>query len=136
MAPSSCCSGPPSAAKASTIVFNKIKHDLKEEAFTPSTPGKAKIGFYQVTEDVNLVHQVSNALYRLNIQSVMVEGGARLLQSFIDEGMWDEARVINNEELIINNGLDAPELTSYIKIEEQKILIDTIKIFKPVISPD
>ena len=46
-----------------------------------------------------------NALYELKIQSVIVEGGAKLLQSFIDEGMWDEARVIKNEELIINNGL-------------------------------
>src|SRR5258706_6298419 len=46
--------------EASTIIFNTIKHDLKEEAFIPSTPGKAETVFYQVTEDVNLVHQVSN----------------------------------------------------------------------------
>jgi diaminohydroxyphosphoribosylaminopyrimidine deaminase/5-amino-6-(5-phosphoribosylamino)uracil reductase len=112
--------------EAATIVFNKIKHDLNEET------GK---GFYQVTEDTSLVHQVTNALYRLKIQSVIVEGGARLLQAFIDEGMWDEARVINNEELIIDNGLAAPELTSYVKIEQQKIFSDTIKFFKPAMSP-
>src|SRR5258706_3862500 len=46
--------------EVSTIIFNTIKHDLKEEAFIPSTPGKAETVFYQVTEDVNLVHQVSN----------------------------------------------------------------------------
>ena len=34
------------------------------------------------------------ACYQQKIQSVIVEGGARLLQSFIDEGIWDEARVI------------------------------------------
>src|SRR6266540_3635821 len=90
-----------------TIVFNKIKHEEND-----------KILYYRVTEDVNLVHQITNALYQLKILSVIVEGGARLLQSFIDEGMWDEARVINNEELIINNGLPAPHLKNAFKIEE------------------
>ncbi len=32
--------------------------------------------------------------------SVLVEGGAQLLQTFIDEGYWDEARIITNEYLI------------------------------------
>ena len=32
-------------------------------------------------------------LYRRGITSVLVEGGAAVLKSFIDEGLWDEARV-------------------------------------------
>ena len=106
--------------RAKTIVFNKIKH---EEG--------SNLSFYQVTEDVSLAHQVVNALYQLKIQSVIVEGGAKLLQSFIDEKIWDEARVITNEGLIINNGVDSPELNSYFKMEEQKIFSDKIEIFKP-----
>jgi diaminohydroxyphosphoribosylaminopyrimidine deaminase/5-amino-6-(5-phosphoribosylamino)uracil reductase len=85
--------------------------------------------YYQVTEDVSLVHQIVNALYQMKIQSVIVEGGARLLQSFINEEMWDEARIIKNEELKINNGLAAPELLLNKAEEEIKISGDSIKIY-------
>jgi diaminohydroxyphosphoribosylaminopyrimidine deaminase/5-amino-6-(5-phosphoribosylamino)uracil reductase len=104
--------------KQRTVIFNKIKHEEKDPLI-----------YYQVTEDVNLVHQIVNALYQMKIQSVIVEGGARLLQSFIDEEMWDEARIIKNEELIINNGLAAPELEIKNAGEEIKILGDSIKIY-------
>ena len=49
----------------------------------------------------------------MNIQSVLIEGGAKTLQSFIDAGLWDEARVITNEELIIENGIAAPEMKRF-----------------------
>jgi len=65
----------------------------------------------------------------MKVQSVIVEGGARLLQSFIDEEMWDEVRKIKNEKLIINNGLAAPELEIENAHEEIKILGDSIKIY-------
>ncbi len=105
--------------KSGTIVFTKIKHEETNHPF-----------YYQVTEDVNLVHQIINALHQLKIQSVIIEGGAMLLQSFIDEEMWDEARTITNEELMISDGLKAPELNSCVKVGEQKILDDKIEIFK------
>jgi len=104
--------------KQRTIIFNTLKHEEQDN-----------LVYYQVTEDVSLVHQIVNALYQLSIQSVIVEGGARLLQSFIDEEMWDEARIIKNEELIINNGLAAPELEIKNADEEIKILDDSIKIY-------
>jgi len=84
-----------------------------------------------VTDDVSIVHQVSNALYQLKILSVIVEGGATLLQSFVDEGMWDEARVISNRQLAIGNGLPAPFLTDCEKTGEQNIFSDTIDFYKP-----
>lgn len=37
--------------------------------------------------------QILDDLYKKGVQSLLVEGGARLLQRFIDEGLWDEARV-------------------------------------------
>ena len=104
--------------KQRKVIFNKIKQEEKEHLI-----------YYQVTQDVSLVHQIVNALYQMKIQSVIVEGGARLLQSFIDEEMWDEARIIKNEELIIDNGLAAPELEIKNADEEIKILGDAIKIY-------
>jgi len=105
--------------KAKTIVFNTIKQEESNN-----------ILYYQVTGDVSLVHQIVNALYQLNVQTVIVEGGAKLLQSFIDEGMWDEARVITNEELIIDNGLNAPSLSNQKLCGSQEIFSDQVKIYE------
>lgn len=82
-----------------TIVFNTRLHEEREHLL-----------YYQVTSDVNLVHQVVNALYHHNIQSVLVEGGTRLLQSFLEADLWDEARVITNTALHTGKGLKAPIL--------------------------
>lgn len=102
-----------------TIVFNIIKHD----------EGGA-VEYYQITEDANFVHQVLNGLYSMKILSVMIEGGARLTQSFIDEGLWDEARIIQNESLIAGDGVPAPVLTDAKLIREEIIGSDHIKYFK------
>jgi diaminohydroxyphosphoribosylaminopyrimidine deaminase / 5-amino-6-(5-phosphoribosylamino)uracil reductase len=104
--------------EAPTIIFNYHQH--KEE-------GQPK--YYQITNDVSAVHQIINDLYQQKIQSVLVEGGAQLLQSFIDEGMWDEARVITNEELIIDDGLSAPELKNHSLRNEQQVLSDSLKYY-------
>jgi len=103
-----------------TIVFYTIK---KEE--------KKNLIYYKLEDGKKLLPQLLTALYELNIQSVLVEGGATLLQSFIAEGTWDEARIITNEKLFITNGLDAPVLTNAHKTEEQQLLSDKIAICKP-----
>ncbi len=114
-----------------TIIFNTKQHS--GELGDAARPG---LMYYQVIHAVSLVPQLLNALYQLNIQSVLVEGGATLLQSFIDVGVWDEARVITNEELTLgrvrdNNKLDAPVLNKSKMVFQQKILSDKIEIFKP-----
>lgn len=101
-----------------TIVFNSIKHEESE-----------RVSHYQVTEDVSMVHQILNACYQNNIQSIMVEGGAKLLQSFIDEGMWDEARVITNTQLFIGEGLPAPALSNFNLTNSEELYTDTINYF-------
>lgn len=104
-----------------TIVFNYLKHEDDE-----------KLSYYQITNDVSIVHQVVNALYQLKIQSVLVEGGARLLQSFIDENMWDEARIITNENLIVPDGVASPGIGSATLISTEKLFNDRIDLFKPL----
>jgi diaminohydroxyphosphoribosylaminopyrimidine deaminase/5-amino-6-(5-phosphoribosylamino)uracil reductase len=103
-----------------TIVFNSRKQEEQKNVL-----------YYQVTEDVSLVQQIMNALYQLKIQSVLVEGGAKLVQTFIDEGLWDEARIISNTGLAIGNGLPAPQLLHACKTEEQFIFSDKVEIFEP-----
>jgi diaminohydroxyphosphoribosylaminopyrimidine deaminase/5-amino-6-(5-phosphoribosylamino)uracil reductase len=99
-------------------VFNFIKQAETENLF-----------YYQLKKEENILVQILAASYSLNLQSVIVEGGAKLLQSFIDEGIWDEARVICNEEMIIWDGLNAPVLKNNKLYEEQKIQNDTISFF-------
>lgn len=106
--------------EAPTIIFNCHQH---------SNEGQPR--YYKIINDASAVHQIIHALYEQKIQSVLVEGGAQLLQSFIDEGMWDEARVITNDELIVDNGLAAPVLHNAIEYHKQKIMNDTIKFYKP-----
>ena len=59
-----------------------------------------------------------NELYKLAIQSVLVEGGAKLLQSFTDADSWDEARVITGNK-ILQNGIPAPRFSSKLAATQQ-----------------
>lgn len=112
--------------KAYTVVFNTKQHELEEVSLLKDSRG---VGFYQVTRDVSLVHQIVHALYQLRILSVLVEGGTQLLQSFIDEDMWDEARVITNPRLHIEHGLSSPILSNHLLLEENNIMSDQIHYF-------
>ena len=110
-----------------TIVFNKHEHSLPFEKL--SNYNLTGVHYYQVTEDVSLVHQMLNGLYHLGVQSILVEGGSQLLQSFIDEGLWDEARVITNEEQFIGTGLPAPRLLQAALTQSEKFLSDSLRTF-------
>ena len=98
-----------------TVVFNYSKQAETEN-----------LVYYQLTKEENMLTQITWTLFTMQVQSVIVEGGSKLLQSFIDEGFWDEARVISNEQLTIGNGLSAPVLKNNILVDKQKINTDTI----------
>ena len=73
-----------------------------------------------------LAAQVCAALYGHQINSLIVAGGQKTLQAFIDEGIWDEARIFlspNN----FNNGLKKPQLRGVLK-EKKLVGSDTLKI--------
>lgn len=51
--------------------------------------------------------QIAEYLYNIGIQSLMVEGGAKVLNHFIETGFWDEARIFYGKE-IFKSGIKAP----------------------------
>ncbi len=102
-----------------TIVFNSIKQEDNGQVF-----------FYKISKGISFIAQLLEALFQLKIQSVLVEGGTKLLQSFIDENYWDEARIITNTEMEIPDGIPAPVLSNAEKVCSQKILSDTIHYYK------
>ena len=114
-----------------SIVFNRHQHSLDEIDFRSSHPlGKDGVAYYQVSVEVDLVQQIMHALYQMKIQSVLVEGGAKLLQSFMDEGYWDEIRLITNTTFTMDEGIASPYFTGN-KIDESELMNDRIEIFKP-----
>lgn len=82
-----------------TVVLNTVMHKEADN-----------ILYYKMEPAQNISDAICKACYALNIQSVLVEGGAQLLQTFIQRGLWDEARVITNQQLYVGRGLYAPAL--------------------------
>lgn len=75
----------------------------------------------------NVIQQLLEILYNKNIQSVIIEGGRYLLDEFLKQGLWDEARVFTSD-CILTSGLEAPELNGQIKFKQQ-LANDTLKIY-------
>lgn len=70
---------------------------------------------------------ICNLLYKANINSVIVEGGAKTLQLFINSGLWDEARVFIGQS-DFREGIKAPKCKGKL-IDKQQLLDDTLKIY-------
>jgi diaminohydroxyphosphoribosylaminopyrimidine deaminase/5-amino-6-(5-phosphoribosylamino)uracil reductase len=59
----------------------------------------------------NVIPEIVTDLYKRNIQSIIVEGGAQTINSFITAQLWDEARVFESKQ-IFGSGIKAPVLNS------------------------
>ena len=77
--------------------------------------------------DHKLVDAICDVLYKYEIQSVLVEGGTKTLQSFLDANCWDEARIFKSD-ILLQNGVKSPEIKIK-KFEKHKILADELIIF-------
>jgi diaminohydroxyphosphoribosylaminopyrimidine deaminase/5-amino-6-(5-phosphoribosylamino)uracil reductase len=65
--------------------------------------------YENVIFDSILPEKLSEVLYRRGLQSVIIEGGTKTLQTFIQAGHWDEARVFTGN-VFLENGVHAPIL--------------------------
>jgi diaminohydroxyphosphoribosylaminopyrimidine deaminase / 5-amino-6-(5-phosphoribosylamino)uracil reductase len=88
--------------------------------------------YYQLPGNNPFISSLLQALYQLGIQSVLVEGGGKLLQSFIDENAWDEARIITNSLMQADTGVPAPRLKDVQLVETEQLQNDTITIYRSV----
>ena len=66
-----------------TIVFTKSETNSATE----------NTSFESIDFSQNIISQILNVLHQNQIQSVIIEGGLQTLQSFINEDIWDEARI-------------------------------------------
>lgn len=58
------------------------------------------------------------SLHAHQIQSLIVEGGAKTLQSFLDKGLWDELRVETNLGMTVSDGTRAPLIPAEAVVRE------------------
>ena len=73
------------------------------------------------------LEQIFCHLWDLNIQSIIVEGGKKVLDSFINQDLWDEARVFEGNS-IFSEGIVAPLIKNK-KSETFKVFNDTLTIY-------
>lgn len=102
-----------------TLIFNEIT-DKSEDKNT----------YIKVEFGDEFIDNVLNELYKRKIQSIYVEGGTALLQSFIDAQAFDEIRVFRSAKQLYK-GIAAPRLPKNIDIvEKQNLLGDELSIYK------
>lgn len=94
----------------STIVYHGVGGKADSE--------RPNVTYSFVPEDTQstLIH-ILDDLYQRKIQSVLVEGGTRLLTSFIDAGLWDEMRVFRSQTML-GAGIAAPRVRGNVSSRE------------------
>jgi diaminohydroxyphosphoribosylaminopyrimidine deaminase/5-amino-6-(5-phosphoribosylamino)uracil reductase len=86
-----------------TLVFNEIKTEINEN-----------IKYIALEDFERYVPQyILYQLYLQDIQSVIIEGGAYTLNTFIEAGLWDEARIFTGQTNLIK-GIKSPVITGNI----------------------
>lgn len=93
-----------------TLVFNHLKEDLSDN----------NLLYIKFLESRNLIKEICSYLYSNNIQSILVEGGAKLHQSFIDQGLWDEIHIEIGDQPL-DSGVSAANIPKNTFIECSKI---------------
>jgi diaminohydroxyphosphoribosylaminopyrimidine deaminase/5-amino-6-(5-phosphoribosylamino)uracil reductase len=86
--------------------------------------------FKKLTQGKSGTSSILSAIHSLNILSVIVEGGSKLLQSFLDDENWDEIRTITNNELIIPEGIPAPDIKNLKFLRSESFGTDTVSYYK------
>lgn len=71
---------------------------------------KPNLQFVKMDFEKDVISSIISHLYCNKIQSILVEGGAALISSLLENNLWDEARVFQGKALF-HNGIHAPKLT-------------------------
>ncbi len=87
---------------AETLIFNL---QLSQQS--------GKNVFIKIKQENNLLQELLQSLQQRSILSMLVEGGTTTLQHFIQQGLWDEARVITNQKMLTGEGREAPVLQGH-----------------------
>lgn len=107
-------------------VFNQSVDTLIFNETTTSFEGKNK---YIALEDFGryVPEYIVYQLYLQDIQSVIIEGGAQTLSSFIASGLWDEARIFTGMSTL-KHGIKSPDIKGVVYDEKMLLGADNLQI--------
>lgn len=109
------------------FVLDKSKKlDVKHTVFNDDVK-TIRLTEEHIDYNAPIAAQISKYLYEQNINSVIIEGGSKTIQTFIDEGLWDEARVFYGS-VLFKDGTKAPDFNGRV-ISETHIQKDTLKVY-------
>jgi len=109
------------------IVLDQHRRISKENYIFENTSKTFVLTADEIDYTKNIAKQIADFLFQHEIQSVIIEGGRQTLQTFIDENLWDEARVFRGT-VFIENGIKAPHLEAK-AILRKSIIDDELLIF-------
>ncbi|MHC5202803.1 bifunctional diaminohydroxyphosphoribosylaminopyrimidine deaminase/5-amino-6-(5-phosphoribosylamino)uracil reductase RibD [Myroides sp. LJL119] len=111
--------------------YNLLDNSTPTICFTQNKQvfDKANLKYIQVDFQKNIPLQILEHLYKLNIMSLVIEGGSKTIESFIEQQLWDEARIFTGQNNI-NKGVLAPKITDFKSIESYYLLKDQLDIVK------
>ena len=106
-------------------IFNP---DSKTIIFNEKKTYNTKTNYYIKVNFNSLIEEMLKELYKLNIISIIIEGGAYTLSKFIQANIYDEIRVFTTK-LNLENGIESPNIPELKKISSKKINSDTLDIY-------
>lgn len=110
--------------------FNLLNQRTPTLVFTQvnvSSEKKENLTYRKISFDEKIIYKILDELYAMGVQSVIVEGGLQTLQSFIKEGIWDEARIFRNTSEF-KNGTRAPVISGKLSVKKN-ILTDELTVW-------
>lgn len=110
-----------------TRIVIDLKNSLEETYQVFNSEAKTiRLTADEIDLEKPLASEVCKALYAHQINSVLIEGGQKTLQAFIDEDLWDEARIFSSELNLIK-GIQKPQINGTLSTET-RIGSDCLKI--------
>jgi diaminohydroxyphosphoribosylaminopyrimidine deaminase/5-amino-6-(5-phosphoribosylamino)uracil reductase len=101
-----------------TIVYNLQKDGEQEN-----------VVYVKVNQN-DLFKEILKDLYNRKILSVIVEGGAQILNEFISQNLWDEARIFKSQNSF-GSGIEAPVLKGNLT-NVDSLLDNSLYFYKPI----
>lgn len=90
-----------------------LKNDIPTVVFTSkSKKSLDNLHYEKIDWSKSIPEQILAYCYENQLQSILIEGGTKLLQSFIDANLWDEARVFTGKSLL-KSGISQPKLNAF-----------------------
>lgn len=101
-----------------TLVYNHLQNHSESNR-----------SWFKISPETNLIDAILDDLYQRKIQSVLVEGGTHLLESFLNQDLWDEIRVIQSP-YYLKEGIKAPYFEAAKPFSQINLMGDALRIYR------